>query len=160
MVINLDFWCPKLIRCTLYILVFSSSANQRSPDVVNQRHSSKVESESRRARKVLCFIQDGEIHRTVLNWAGVFNNQSHKSYISILGISEWGSENHFSGSKMWKKGSLLFSCHKLCKLCKQYCSSQPSMVHWLSSSIFPFCRPSVRPSRYGDIRPNLHFYFP
>ena len=30
------------------------------------------------------------------------------------------------------------------------------MVHWLSSSIFP-CS-SVRPSRYGDIRPSLHFF--
>ena len=38
----------------------------------------------------------------------------------------------------------------------QYCSSQPSMVHWLSSPIFPF----VCPSRYGNILPNLHFYFP
>ena len=36
-----------------------------------------------------------------------------------------------------------------------YCSSQPSMVHWLSSPIFPFCS-----SRHGDIRPNLQFYFP
>ena len=33
------------------------------------------------------------------------------------------------------------------------CSSQPSMVHWLSSSIFPFL--FVRPSRHGDISPNL-----
>ena len=32
------------------------------------------------------------------------------------------------------------------------CSSQPSMVHWLSSSIFPFS------SRYGDIRINLHIF--
>ena len=39
------------------------------------------------------------------------------------------------------------------------CSSQPSMVQWLSSPIFPFCSFS-RLSRYGDIRPNLHFYFP
>ena len=39
------------------------------------------------------------------------------------------------------------------------CSSQPSMVHWLSSPIFP-CSSVVRLSRYGDIRPNLHFYFP
>ena len=44
------------------------------------------------------------------------------------------------------------------------CSSQPSIVHWLSSSIFPclfVClsvSPSVRPSRYGNIRPNLHFF--
>ena len=37
------------------------------------------------------------------------------------------------------------------------CSSQPSIVHWLSSSIFPFV---CRLSRYGDILPNLHFYFP
>ena len=40
------------------------------------------------------------------------------------------------------------------------CSSQPSIVQWLSSSIFPFCSLFVRPSRYGNIRPNLHFYFP
>ena len=36
------------------------------------------------------------------------------------------------------------------------CSSQPSSVHWLSSSIFPcsvFC-----PSRYGNIRPNIYFF--
>ena len=38
---------------------------------------------------------------------------------------------------------------------KHICSSQPSMVQWLSSSIFPFCS-FVR----GDILPNLHFYFP
>ena len=37
------------------------------------------------------------------------------------------------------------------------CSSQPSMVHWLSSSIFP-CWLVVRSSRYGNIRPNLHFF--
>ena len=34
-----------------------------------------------------------------------------------------------------------------------YCSSQPSMVHWLSSCIFP-----CSSSRYGDIRPNLHIF--
>ena len=42
-----------------------------------------------------------------------------------------------------------------------FCSSQPSMVHWLSSSIFPFCLfvcSFVRPSRYGNIRPNLRFF--
>ena len=33
------------------------------------------------------------------------------------------------------------------------CSSQPSMVHWLSSSNFPCSLSSS--SRYGDIRPNL-----
>ena len=38
-------------------------------------------------------------------------------------------------------------------------SSQPSMVHWLSSSIFAYWS-SVRPSRYGNIRTSLHFYFP
>ena len=38
-----------------------------------------------------------------------------------------------------------------------FCSSQPSIVHWLSSSIFP-CSVVVRPSRYGNIRPNLHFF--
>ena len=39
-----------------------------------------------------------------------------------------------------------------------YCSSQPSMVHRLSSSIFP-CLSFVRLSpRYGNIRPNLHFF--
>ena len=32
-----------------------------------------------------------------------------------------------------------------------FCSSQPSMVHWLSSSIFPFCRLFVCLSRYGNI---------
>ena len=32
-----------------------------------------------------------------------------------------------------------------------YCSSQPSMVHWLSSPIFPF----VCSSRHGNTRPNL-----
>ena len=37
------------------------------------------------------------------------------------------------------------------------CSSQPSMVHWLSSPIFPFV---CSLSRHGDILPNLHFYFP
>ena len=38
-----------------------------------------------------------------------------------------------------------------------HCSSQPSMVHWLSSSIFP-CSVGclfVRLSRYGNTRPNL-----
>ena len=38
----------------------------------------------------------------------------------------------------------------------QNCSSQPSMVHWLSSSIFAYWS-SVRPSRHGNIRPNLYF---
>ena len=33
------------------------------------------------------------------------------------------------------------------------CSSQPSMVHWLSSPIFPFL--VVQLSRHGDTRPNL-----
>ena len=37
--------------------------------------------------------------------------------------------------------------------CFTSCSSQPSMVHWLSSPIFP-CS-FVRLSRYGDTRPNL-----
>ena len=34
-----------------------------------------------------------------------------------------------------------------------FCSSQPSLVHWLSSSIFPcsFVRLSVRLPHYGDI---------
>ena len=36
---------------------------------------------------------------------------------------------------------------------KHICSSQPSMVHWLSSPIFP-CS-FVRLSRYGNTRPNL-----
>ena len=36
------------------------------------------------------------------------------------------------------------------------CSSQPSIVHWLSGSIFPCL--FFRPSCYGDIRPNLHFF--
>ena len=40
------------------------------------------------------------------------------------------------------------------KICpKHFCSSQPSMVHWLSSPIFP-C-PVGCLSRYGDTRPNL-----
>ena len=38
----------------------------------------------------------------------------------------------------------------------KFCSSQPSVVHWLSSSIFD-CS-FVRPSRYSNIRPNLHFF--
>ena len=38
-----------------------------------------------------------------------------------------------------------------------YCSFQPSMVHWLSSSIFP-CLFVCLSSRYGNIRPNLHFF--
>ena len=38
----------------------------------------------------------------------------------------------------------------------QYCSSQPSIVHWLSSSIFP-CSSL---SRYGDIRINLTSTYP
>ena len=37
------------------------------------------------------------------------------------------------------------------------CSSQPSMVHWLSSSIFPSSA-FVCSSRFGDIRPNLHYF--
>ena len=37
-----------------------------------------------------------------------------------------------------------------------FCSSQPSMVYWLSSSIFP-CS-FVCSSRYGNIWPNLHFF--
>ena len=34
------------------------------------------------------------------------------------------------------------------------CSSQPSLVHWLSSHIFP-CSLSSSLSRYGNTRPNL-----
>ena len=34
-----------------------------------------------------------------------------------------------------------------------YCSSQPSIVHWLSSSIFPCLVGCL--SRYGNTRPNL-----
>ena len=34
------------------------------------------------------------------------------------------------------------------------CSSQTSIVHWLSSPIFP-CLVGCRPSRYGDTHPNL-----
>ena len=34
------------------------------------------------------------------------------------------------------------------------CSSQPSMVHWLSSPIFP-CSVVWLSSRYGNTRPNL-----
>ena len=40
---------------------------------------------------------------------------------------------------------------------REFCSSQPSMVHWLSSSIFP-CSFGRSLSRYGNIRPNLHFF--
>ena len=36
------------------------------------------------------------------------------------------------------------------------CSSQPSMVQWLSSSIFPCV--VVRSSHYGNTRQNLHFF--
>ena len=39
----------------------------------------------------------------------------------------------------------------------KYCSSQPSLVHWLSSSIFP-CSVVRSLSRYGNIRPNIHFF--
>ena len=37
-------------------------------------------------------------------------------------------------SKQWLYGNMA-----LWALYQQYCSSQPSMVHWLSSPIFPFC---------------------
>ena len=49
--------------------------------------------------------------------------------------------------------------HVLANTLLTNCSSQPSLVHWLSSSIFPclFVCPSFRPSRYGNIRPNLQF---
>ena len=40
-----------------------------------------------------------------------------------------------------------------------YCLSQPSMVHWLISSIFP-CLPFVRLSCYGNTRPNLTSIWP
>ena len=38
-----------------------------------------------------------------------------------------------------------------------YCSSKPSMVHWLTNSIFP-CLLFVCLSRYGNIRSNIHFF--
>ena len=41
---------------------------------------------------------------------------------------------------------------------KKYCSSQPSMVHWLSSSIFPCLFGCL--SRYGDTGPNLTSFCP
>ena len=53
--------------------------------------------------------------------------------------------------------TLWLSLHHLNR-CLCSCSSQPSIVQWLSSPIFPFCLSFVRPSRYGDIRPILHFF--
>ena len=40
-----------------------------------------------------------------------------------------------------------------------YCKTQPSSIHWLSSTIFPCSsvRPSVRTSRIGDISTYLHY---
>ena len=51
-------------------------------------------------------------------------------------------------------GSVFDPWHLFFLLHDRFCSSQPSMDHWLSSSIFPFCSSFVRPSRYGNIRPN------
>ena len=54
--------------------------------------------------------------------------------------SQW----HFCQSKNWSiyisYGWIIYFGHPW------YCSSQPSMVHWLSSSIFPFCRLFVCPA--------------
>ena len=38
---------------------------------------------------------------------------------------------------------------------KHHCSSQPSMVHWLSSSIFPCCRRRRRPAMVTSIQISL-----
>ena len=37
------------------------------------------------------------------------------------------------------------------------CETQPSSIHWLSSSIFPCSSSSVRPSRIGNISIYLHY---
>ena len=69
------------------------------------------------------------------------SNQRHPKYnfISVISgfISHWSQRVGFRGPI----------------LARSYCSSQPSIVHWLSSSIFPCL--VVRSSCHGNIWPNL-----
>ena len=115
-----------------------------------------------------------------LNWP-VHINFRHVEVSDDEGRSKWGLSRGLSNSKYRRRqdregffgpphhhlkvffyGLLIMGIIVRKNHCNgnfnDFCSSQPSMVQWLSSSIFPFCR--RRPSRYGNIRPNLHFYFP
>ena len=97
-----------------------------------------------------------------------------KVYSTVLGGTLKKFRNHFINTKeVWQKScsakpasaaSSPSACFSFCEpapswvkihlvLPCKYCSSQPSMVHWLSSSIFP-CLFGCS-SRYGDTGPNL-----
>ena len=88
------------------------------------------------------------------------------STIGLLNVfAKKMSESKIKSTKHWTSRrrawpkifiDLLFDYSKnilLLTTTRSYCSSQPSMVQWLSSSIFPCLS-----SRYGNIRPNLHFF--
>ena len=68
-------------------------------------------------------------------------------------LTETDKERHWSD---WGPIKNIQSCKKLPADLGFHCSSQPSMVHWLSSPIFPFCRPSVPLWWHPTKSPLLH----
>ena len=97
----------------------------------------------------------GQLRPHLVTWEGFWC--PHKLYNGCLLIKvlmpcftlQWVAPNE---TFYWSL--LSFSFHpKSVRIDLPNCSSQPSMVHWLSSSIFP-CLVGCS-SRYGDTRPNL-----